>query len=245
MNITQTTSSFIRSSLLAVCFSASFSSAAIVESNLSGSTSLNGWEGLNNSYYSPANHGGGYPGTAPWGSAMTANEGEADAQLMKISGSAYPGGSSLYTSAGAVLSVSEVSPLADLETILFSISVGAGPMGDFVSGPSLTLNGASVIGAATTSWDFGSSTESIGGFDVSQTSYSYQWDLSGFGSAITDFDIQFETHEHAQLYAIQLDQSDSYSLATPHAIPEPSTMVLFSIACGAVFYSQRFYKKRK
>ncbi|WFB37749.1 PEP-CTERM sorting domain-containing protein [Kiritimatiellota bacterium B12222] len=229
---------------MALFCASSLISGALIDSGLTGTTSLNGWEGLNNSYYDAVTHGGGYPGAAAWTNPMVANEGEADAQLMKVSGTAYPASSSLYTSGGAVLSLSDLSALTDLETIVFSIAIAPGTGGGVVTGPSLTLNGSTLIGAATTTWDLGSTSATIGGFEVTQTTYSYQWDLSGFGSTIHDFDLRFETGEHAQTYAMQLDQGDTYSLASPNAIPEPSSLVLFSLALWALFFSKRLVKTK-
>ncbi|MDA3873242.1 MAG: PEP-CTERM sorting domain-containing protein [Kiritimatiellae bacterium] len=51
--------------------------------------------------------------------------------------------------------------------------------------------------------------------------------------------------EHAQTYALQLDQSDSFSMANPSAIPEPSSLILLSLALlsGVVLRNRYFTKK--
>jgi len=211
--------------------------AGIVDTELSGNTAFHGWEALHNGYYDPADHGGGYPGSADWALPMVANEGEAEAELMKVSGTGYPGSSSLYSSAGGVFSVSDDDPLPGLQTLVFSISIGAGTTGDIVTGPTLSVNGGTSIGAADQTWDLGSSQATIGGFEVTQTRYSYQWDLSGFGSGVDSYDIRFSTGEHAQTYAMQLDEGDSFSSANPTAIPEPSTLLLLTAGlAGAAVY---------
>ncbi|MDA3873243.1 MAG: hypothetical protein PF795_04720 [Kiritimatiellae bacterium] len=163
----------IVSLLLGLCTSLTPALASIVTTELTGNTRYDGWEGLNNSYYAPADHGSGYPGTSPWNEPMVATLGSATAEFMKISGSGFPATASMYSAAGGTFSVSGASPLADVETVVFSISIGAGTTEDVVAGPSLTLNGgATSIGAATHTWDLGSQQATIGGFEVTQTTYS-------------------------------------------------------------------------
>ena len=75
--------------------------AAIIDSGLTGTTSYNGWEALNNSYYNVANHGVGYPGLSPWLAPMVANEaGSNDGEFTKTAGSGYAATASVYSPSG-------------------------------------------------------------------------------------------------------------------------------------------------
>ncbi len=212
-------------------FSGSADADAVIESGLGGNTSYDGWDDLTNNAHNPANHGVGYPGYAAWTAPIVAHEaGSGDGELNKVSGAGYVGNGSLYSSAGGTFSITDPTVLANLETIVFAIALGE----DITSGPALTVNGATAVGAADHSWNLGSQLATIAGFEVTQTTHAFQWDLSAFGSAITSFDIAFDVDEHAQLYALQLEQGDSYAQITPTSVfvPEPTTLGLLG-TCGA------------
>jgi hypothetical protein len=195
------------------------SQASLTDFGLGGNISYDGWDDLTGT----ENPGiGSYPGTTPWPSAIGSMEtGSGDAELMMESGSGYPGSAGIYSSAGGVFSVSDATALANVQTIVLAFDYGAGITPSFSTGPSLTINGATVLGAADSTLSLGSREDTIAGNDVTIYTEIYQWDLQSEGT-VNSFLVEYGMGEHAQQYAIQLEQSDVYSAA----IPEPATMVL-------------------
>ncbi len=81
--------------------------------------------------------------------------------------------------------------------------------------------------------------------DVYINTYLYDWDLSAY-SDITDFEIQWTGVQHAQLYALQLDQGSIYTSlnSDPTAVPEPSTMILLG-SCALFGIPAEIRRRRK
>jgi len=75
--------------------------------------------------------------------------------------------------------------------------------------------------------------------DILINLYGFQWDLTNLGTteAITGFTVDFTVVEHSQIYAIQLDQSDSFNQLISSQVPEPTSFLLGSL--GAVFLLRR------
>ena len=151
-------------------------------------------------------------------------------------GGAYPSGGSMYFGGfsgdqnvdGGTLGVLDSSPVLDVQTIIFQIEIGEAFAYDyFVDGlgveqvPSLTIS-YGVGEEVTLNADISTLIDSLltdtiemptgeGGtmeeVDIYTNLYGYQWDVSGY-SDIVDFSVSFTAVQHAQLYSLQLDQSD-------------------------------------
>ena len=213
---------------------AAVAQASLTDFGLGGNTTYDGWTALNGTAY--PGYGGGYPGVAPFPGAMIANEvGSNGAGLNKVAGTGYAAGGSLYSPMGGLFNIGNGSIQTDVETIVFAIEYG----GSFTNGgPVLSINGSSALAA---DYSFNLKTEVIpappGSPAGPATIYTdiFQWDLSSLGDAVTSYDISYEMGEHGQQYALQLEQSDTYS----QAIPEPSTIVLMSGAAVAMTFLRR------
>ncbi|MDF7799559.1 PEP-CTERM sorting domain-containing protein [Pontiellaceae bacterium B1224] len=207
--------------------------ASLTDFGLGGNKSYDGWDGLSATQYPGY---GSYPGAGPWPGAMVANEaGSNGGELSKVAGTGYAASSSLYSSAGGVYEVSQDSVVSGLETIVFAVGYGAGTTPSFTNGPTLTVNGLTVVGGADSTFNLGSYDDTIGGYDVTLTTDVFQWDLSSLGETVTSFSISYDVGEHNQQYGLQLEQSDVYSAA----IPEPATMVLLGGAGLALTFIRR------
>ena len=75
--------------------------------------------------------------------------------------------------------------------------------------------------------------------DILINLYGFQWDLTNLGTteAITGFTVDFSVVEHSQIYAMQLDQSDTFNQLISSQIPEPTSLLMGSL--GAVFLLRR------
>ncbi|MDP0494775.1 MAG: PEP-CTERM sorting domain-containing protein [Verrucomicrobiota bacterium JB024] len=171
------------------------------------------------------------------------------------SGSLYFGGFSSDTNVyGGTLAVQEDSPLANLATLVFQVEIGEVYTYDYyddpVNGllvPSLTLNyGDSETITLVADYDSLIASVLTGTVEmptgpggtmqeepVYQNLYGYQWDVSGYDN-ITSFDIEFSGVQHAQLYSLQLNQSDLSYGSSMIPVPEPATWAgLFGVAALA------------
>ncbi len=170
-------------------------------------------------------------------------------------GGPYPASSGIYYGGfngdpninGGILGVNEASPLSGLGTIVFQVQIGEAFTYDYYDDatlglqvPSLTLNfdGDSPV---TLSADFSELIYAAyngtiemptgpGGTmqdeDLFINLYGYQWDVSDY-SDVVSFDIEFTAVQHAQLYALQLDQSTvDYGNTSMIPVPEPETWAL-------------------
>ena len=218
---------------------------------LSGSSESNGWQALTSVVYPTT---GGFPGTTMWSPLGSSSGG--DAELRKIAngpgGGAYAAGGSMYfggfsstvNSDGGILAVADSTPVAGLSNIVFQIQIGEAWTYDFHNGVLPVLSYATASGTfsniAASSWilleqyDNGTVSMPSGEETVYINTYALQWDLSWVGEPITDFDISFHGVQHAQVYALQLDQSDAYV----QVVPEPGSAAL-SLLGGALVALRR------
>lgn len=194
----------------------------------SGSTSFDGWDGLNSARLSGY---GGFPGTTPWMNPIFSNiSASADARLFRLAGSPAGGGpflasESIYfgsfqqvpNALGGTLAVSDLTPVYGLKTIVFQIQIGEALGHDFYSPagfPILKLNGASSGIASSFSpilvnrYQNGTFTSPETNQDepVYVNTWSYQWNIDSY-AAISSFQIEFSCVTHSQIYALQLDQT--------------------------------------
>lgn len=226
--------------------------AGIVDLNLSGNTQTDVWE--TSDLTASANSGyPGFPGSGAWPGPIESQVG-GDAELMKIAngtgGGPYPASSSIYfggfsgdiNNEGGTLSVTDSTPVADLAYVAFQIEIGEAWTYDFYNGllPTFSYNGGSQDLTATLDnldQEFiGTVTMPTGEEDIYNNTYTLSWDLSSITDPITDFSINFTGVQHAQLYALQLDQSDTVPMST---VPEPTSLALFGLGTIGLGYAAR------
>jgi hypothetical protein len=228
--------------------------------NLSGNTSYDGWNNLTVANYPgfPA-----FPGTGNWPHPIVANTaGSGDATFNKIAngngGGAEPAGESIYNGGfsadpnvqGATFAVADSTPLANLQTVIFQLDIGEAFGYDLWNGSAPLLTYTTAFGSFTQAaafsdllvrYDTGQSVDmpiGPGGelepVEIYQNLRAYQFDLSGVTDPITSIEIDYTAVQHSQIYAMQLDQSDTpYSQAAfIQAVPEPSTYALAALAGG-------------
>ncbi len=164
----------------------------------------------------------------------------------------FPSGDSIYfggmgdvpNTFGGTLTVFEDNPVLDLGTIVFQVQIGETFTYDFYNGagPQLTLNyGDSlsttieadisdlILAAYNGSVEMPTGPEGeLQDEDIYINLYGFQWDVSDYED-ITSFSIAFSGVEHAQLYALQLDQSSfDYGTTSMIPVPEPATWALMA-----------------
>jgi hypothetical protein len=237
--------------LLFLALSMGFGTAAwgapmtLVDPQLAGSTQYDEWAA--GSLTSSANPGyPGFPGSGAWPAPIGSSAaGSGDANLNKVAngngGGPYPAGAAIYyggfsadiNNNGGTLSVTDVTPVADVSNIVLQIQIGEAWTYDFWNAalPTLSYNGGTQDLAADDAqlleaFFNGTVTMPTGEEAVYINTYLLQWDLSSLGS-ITDVSLKFTGVQHAQLYALRLDQSDEYS---PAVVPEPSALALAGMA---------------
>lgn len=249
--------SLLRSTLFttALALGSVTSQAAIQNANLGGTTSYDGWENItaaNNPGYP------GFGDSTAWPHPIESNAaGSGDANLTKVAngtlGAPSPLGASVYfggfasnaNAFGGTLGVNDATPLAGLSTLLFQIEIGEGIAGyDFYNhaAPVLRINNGSAISAnyfallstfQSGAFDIPGDDPDLGAVPVFQNTYAYQWDIAGYLAAnpgtINSLSIEFSGAQHAQVYALRLDQSTAVwnSLAV---VPEPGSPILISAA---------------
>lgn len=248
--------------LAAFASTASVSTAALIDLTLAGNTSTDKWTTA--SLSSGSNSGfPGFPGTSAWPRPIESVSG-GDAQLTKVSngtgGGPYPAGGSIYyggmsgevNNNGGTLAVIDNTPIANLSNVLFQIEIGEAWTYDFFNHelPALTYSTASGdVTLEATSWKvieqvFNGTIEMPSGLEnLYNNTYLLQWDLSGVSEDITKISISFTGVQHAQLYSLQLDQSDVYSqypLLT--SVPEPATYA--AIVGGMVLVGVMILRRR-
>ena len=221
---------------------------------LTGNTQTDDWS--NSSLTAAANPGyGSFPGSGAWPQPIASDSG-GDASLNKIAngagGGPYPGSGSIYFGGfsgdpnvdGGTLSVTDNSPVANLQTVVFQIEIGEAWTYDFYNGvlPTLSYNGGTqnlVADFTSLSQVYNGTVEMPTGDEpVYINTWALQWDLSAIEAEITSFSLTFTGVQHAQLYSMQLDQSDTFT----QAVPEPTAGVL--IGLGAFVMTYRLRRRR-
>ena len=224
---------------------------AITPWSMPGNSESNGWLTINSAVFPGT---GSFPGSTMWAPLGSTTGG--DGILRKLAngpagGGPYAASGSMYFGGfsgdvnfdGGRLAVTDNTPVADLSNIVFQIQIGEAWTYDFYNNvmPTLsyTTSSGTVSNISATDWslleqyDNGTVTMPTGEETVYINTYAMQWDLSGVTEEITSFSITFNGVQHAQLYSLQLDQSDTYV----QAVPEPTTGLLF--AAGAAVLALR------
>jgi hypothetical protein len=215
----------------------------------SGSSASDAWVNVNSMNFSGY---GGFPGSSAWPAPIGSNGiGSGDADLSRVAGSPTGGGpflgsTSIYfgnfaqipNALGGTLRVSDLTPLANLKTLVFQIQIGEATGYDLYSAPALKINGGSSVvnplfSTIINRFQNGTFTSPETGLDepVYVNTRGYQWNVSSLG-AVTSFAIDFSGVTHSQIYGMQLDQSSSFFSTA--VIPEPNVMSL--ILAGACFF---------
>lgn len=159
----------------------------------------------------------------------------------------YPAGISIYGSpfgTSGPYAVTDLTPVADLKTVLFQIRIGSGTgsgPGKFASWldllPTLSLNGIE-IGTTNISGVISSDVENTGFGAVNVGVLAFQWDLSGtklqeagINGSVNDLVVDFgPSGTSSTILDLRLDQSNQFTLLT--SVPEPASLVL--VALGSV-----------
>ena len=179
-----------------------------------GNTSYDGWENLT----------GNNPDTSGWPSGITSNTTQSgDAKLVGISVGPYPAWESIYfpsltlneNELGGTLAVGESTPLAGVRTIVLQVKIGEGLLHDFHTPdgyPVLKIN----QGGASIEPTFSKRLNQVpsGSYELSENevypiyinTWAFQWNLDQ-GVTVGSFQIEFSAVTHAQVYALQLDQT--------------------------------------
>lgn len=230
---------------------------ALIDPNLSGTKQYDGWIGLTGANYAGF---GGFPGSAPWSTSIGSNrtatntfnrDEPGDAGLIKVSngtgGGPYPAGASIYfggfsgdiNNNGGTMAVTDSTPVAGLQNVVFQIQMGEAWTYDFFNRvmPTLSYNGgtqrleASVL-QTLERFDNGTVEMPSGLETVYINTLLLQWDLSSIAGPITDFKVEFTGVQHGQLYGLRLDQSDTFT-----AIPSPGAFAM--VGAGMVMCARR------
>lgn len=241
---------FVLLGLVSLSLARGSAQAAFVAPNLPGATQFDGWYDLS----AAANPGyPGYPGTKAWPAPIgSAAAGSGDATLNKTGngagGGPYPSSTYIYhggtsstpNTLGGSLAVSDATPVAGLETVVFQIKISEAYGYDLYNNaaPVLSYNGGAQSLVPTITQLV--SAEQIGVFDpgtgpepIYTNEWLFQWDLSSLGS-ITDFTVGWSSVQHSLIYAVQLDQGNTFV-----PVPEPSTLVLAGLAGVALVVARR------
>lgn len=205
--------------------------AAPIDPQLSGNTSYDGWAGMSQSVYN------GYPSpftpNAPWPNPIGSNQaGSGDATFDKVSGNGAPfissvyvgGGSNPPNTLGGTFAVTDSTPVENLAKVVFQITIGEAAGYDFSNGtlPVLNYNGGSqaLVGSEQLIDQLENGTFTPPGGSPEPlyiNTWLVEWNLSGIVEPINSIEIQWSAVEHAQIYALRLDQSD---------VPEPASLAL-------------------
>ncbi len=215
--------------LVVILMSAPSARAFFLNFQFPGVSSFDGWVGLNNFNFSGY---GGFPGNSAWPAPIGSNDpASGDATLARLAGAVggggpFPSAETIYFGSfqqvpnqlGGTLRVADPTPVAGAKTVLFQIQIGEAVGYDFVSPtgrPVLKVNG-SPTGLApwhTTLVDrYQSGTfpspETEQDEPVYVNTWGFQWNVNGLGP-ITSLEIDFSAVTHAQVYQMQLDQSET------------------------------------
>ena len=179
-----------------------------------GNTSYEGWDNLT----------GNNPETSGWPSGITSNTTQSgDAKLVGISVGPYPAWESIYfpsttlneNELGGTLAITDRTPLNGVRTIVLQVKIGESLLHDFHTPngyPAIKINQMGSYIEPT----FSTRMKQIpnGSYELSETeeypiyinTWAFQWNLDP-ADAIQSFQIEFSAVTHAQVYALQLDQT--------------------------------------
>jgi hypothetical protein len=179
-----------------------------------GNTSYDRWEDLTENN----------PDTSGWPGGIPSNTTQfGDAELVRISGEPFPAWKSIYfpsmtlneNELGGTLAIKDSFPLPGVRTIVLQVKIGEGLLHDFhtPSGyPVLKIN----QGGASIEPTFSTKMNSVlySYYELSDTevypiyinTWAFQWNLDP-AVTIQPFQIEFSAVTHAQVYALQLDQT--------------------------------------
>ncbi|MEM1158872.1 MAG: PEP-CTERM sorting domain-containing protein [Verrucomicrobiota bacterium] len=232
-----------------VCFvclvgiiSASNAWAALIQPNLSGSVSYDGWVDMTITNYDQSDFGGSFPGASPWVAPLAANQlNSSGATFNKVSGLGYVATVSVYSPFSPTpYEITSTTLTYDVDTVIFQIDTGPGT-GNlwFTSVPTLSYNGGTQQLAADFTNTSAGSYPFTNPVDVTQTGtttiFQYQWDLSTI-SNVNDYTINYTTAPHSQNYEMQLDSGDTFV----QVVPEPGTAGLLGAALFILTALRRF-----
>ena len=209
----------------------------------SGPQATDGWV-IDFLSYSQAIYGT-YPGTKIWTQPMIANQpGSQEGALTKVAngleGGPYPGDHLYFggysTSAntlGGIIKLS-VTPLRSVKKIVLQVQICQAFGYDFYApygAPALTINliSSSAIPAVTRTQHELIDPRGLSSANEYLNTYRYEWDVTSVQEVIGSIDIQMSAVQHAQIYALQVDQG---GVATNPAYP-PSLKIL---SIGPVVY---------
>lgn len=194
-----------------------------------GSTSFDGWANINSANFSGY---GGFPGSSSWPGPIGSNVNQSgDSDLVRLAGSPTGGGpfpstESIYfgnfaqitNALGGTLAIKDTTPVAGVRTVVLQIQIGEVLGYDFHDPdgyPVLRLNNSSELIPATftpvliSKYQNGTYTSPETGEEpVYVNTWAFQWNLAE-GSTASSFQIEFSAVTHAQVYAIQLDQTSA------------------------------------
>lgn len=244
----------MRSRSLVVPFLAITAAGAMgdtIDPALTGNTQHDAWDDITSVNYPGY---GSFPGSGAWPAPIASNQpGSGDATIDKVAngsgGGPYPAGGGLYfggfsstpNTFGGTLGVRDNTVVSNLSNVVFQVEIGEAWTYDFYNDilPVLSFNGGSQQIAATTSAiveqiDNGTVDMPTGPETVYINTWLVQWDLSAYAGTITDFEITFSAVQHAQVYSLRLDQSDTFATVN---VPAPASLAL--AALGALTATRR------
>jgi len=223
----------------------------------SGASSFDGWANITSASFSGY---GGFPGTSGWPNSIGSNvEASGDSELARIAGSPTGGGpflasDSIYfgsftqvpNALGGTLRVSDMTPLPNLKTLVFQIQIGEADGYDFhdpTGYPVLRMNGQTnavsatyepvLLGRYQNGTFFSPETEKEE--PVYVNTWAFQWNLAE-GTTVSSFQIEFSAVTHAQVYALQLDQSSNLQPQQIFSANEPPLQIQL-VSVGAPEFS--------
>ena len=196
--------------------------------NGGGSYSYDGWINLTVANFSEY---GGFPGSGAWKDSIGSNAmGSGDSVLVRIAGAPtgggpFPSDNSIYFGSyqqntnvlGGTLGILELTPVLNLKTVVLQIQIGEAVGYDFYEPaglPVIKVNGqTSAISASFEPVLLGSYQNGTYFSPVTEqdepvyvNTWAFQWNLDP-AVAIRSFQIEFSAVTHAQVYALQLDQT--------------------------------------
>lgn len=235
--------------------SSALASAALTAVSLPGTTTSEAWTTFNRELF--ANYPG-YPGLADWPDPIASQTGDITAPdsravILKTgngsgggpyiaSGYIYHGGTTTDSNVlGGSLSVSDASPLIGVRTVVFQIEVNnpfgysfhndVFPVLTYTAGEETETLAADYVALIDSQPD-----NPFRGNPVNRNTWALQWSLP---EGVTWFSVDWSSVQHAQIYALQLDQSTAVVSGSvlPPAVPEPATLT--GLALGALALLRR------